>query len=203
MKPLFRILARLYPAAWRKRYGAEFEALIEDARLGLGGALDILRGAFTMQLASWTPLRVLAISAVAGVLTATGIAFAIPTQYSSAAVIAADRQGAGPFDQKTLERMFGRSSLTKIIRDKGMFRDDATKMSIEDVVERFKSDLQISPAVRGYGVGYQVRFVSEDRYLAQQVAQTVAISFVEAQPEFHLVKNADLPLQPINAIFSA
>jgi hypothetical protein len=31
MKRTMRFLARLYPSSWRKRYGAELDALLEDA----------------------------------------------------------------------------------------------------------------------------------------------------------------------------
>jgi hypothetical protein len=35
-------LVRLYPRAWRERYGAEFEGLLEDGAGGLGTALDVM-----------------------------------------------------------------------------------------------------------------------------------------------------------------
>jgi hypothetical protein len=38
-------LVRLYPRAWQARYGEELEALAAARPLGLGGALDLLRGA--------------------------------------------------------------------------------------------------------------------------------------------------------------
>lgn len=38
---LARFLTRLYPARWRKRYGAEFEALLETERAGLGTLFEV------------------------------------------------------------------------------------------------------------------------------------------------------------------
>ena len=38
-------LIRLYPQAWRTRYGAELEDLITLRPLGLGGSIDLIRGA--------------------------------------------------------------------------------------------------------------------------------------------------------------
>jgi hypothetical protein len=38
MRRLLRLAAWLYPPAWRDRYGAEFEALLDDAGPGLAGA---------------------------------------------------------------------------------------------------------------------------------------------------------------------
>ncbi|MBI3208833.1 MAG: hypothetical protein HYZ37_08020 [Candidatus Solibacter usitatus] len=73
MKRLLRILVRLYPADWRRRYGLEFEALLEDARPGLGGALDILKGALIMQLTKNFMIVAAAIVVVLGVLTAMDV----------------------------------------------------------------------------------------------------------------------------------
>jgi hypothetical protein len=45
------LLLRLYPRAWRERYGEELLALIEGQRpLGLGTWLDLLRGALVAHL---------------------------------------------------------------------------------------------------------------------------------------------------------
>lgn len=45
-----RALLRLYPKAWRDRYGEEFEALLEDHAPGVLGSIDIVRGALDVQL---------------------------------------------------------------------------------------------------------------------------------------------------------
>jgi hypothetical protein len=45
MKRSHRLLPRLYPAAWRRRYAEEFAALLEHTRLSPGVVLDILGGA--------------------------------------------------------------------------------------------------------------------------------------------------------------
>lgn len=44
------LLIRLYPAAWRARYGDEFAALLEERPLGPLDVADILLGAFDAQL---------------------------------------------------------------------------------------------------------------------------------------------------------
>jgi hypothetical protein len=38
-------LVRLYPPAWRRRYGAEFRALLDDEPTSISLVLDVLRGA--------------------------------------------------------------------------------------------------------------------------------------------------------------
>ncbi len=42
---LAKALARLYPRNWRERYGAEFEALLEEGTGSLGAALDVMLSA--------------------------------------------------------------------------------------------------------------------------------------------------------------
>lgn len=49
MKPA-RLLIRLYPAAWRRRYGAELEQLLDAEPASIGRALDLLRGAGVIRL---------------------------------------------------------------------------------------------------------------------------------------------------------
>jgi hypothetical protein len=39
---LARVLTRLYPRAWRKRYGEEFQAFLEADRVGVSAAADIV-----------------------------------------------------------------------------------------------------------------------------------------------------------------
>ena len=68
MRRLTRFLTRLYPAAWRKRYEAELDALLEDVKPGWRPLLDILRGAVVMQLRAGSFWRIVAISGLAGLL---------------------------------------------------------------------------------------------------------------------------------------
>ena len=60
MSQLPHLVSRLYPLWWRKRYGDEFNALLDEARPGIGGVLDILKGALAMQFSNpGNPLRIL------------------------------------------------------------------------------------------------------------------------------------------------
>ncbi len=47
---LARLLTRLYPRAWRERYGAEFEALLLDGRGGLRTAADVVGSALSERI---------------------------------------------------------------------------------------------------------------------------------------------------------
>ncbi len=75
MRP--ELLLRLYPRAWRERYGEELSALIQtQSPLGLGAWLDLLRGALAahlhplaarpaiaLRLTRWVPLAAVSVAA--------------------------------------------------------------------------------------------------------------------------------------------
>src|SRR6266545_2940353 len=89
---------RLYPAAWRARYGHELEALLDDLRPGGRDLWDSFRGGILMQLS--TPavyLKLGAVTAVLGALIAGGVSFTLPERYTSTAVMRIS-PGARPAD---------------------------------------------------------------------------------------------------------
>jgi hypothetical protein len=49
MNRLTRTLIRLYPGGWRKRYGAEFEAMLEQVPPGWSANFDLFKGSIRMQ----------------------------------------------------------------------------------------------------------------------------------------------------------
>lgn len=71
MKRAARVLIWLHPSSWRKRYGAEFEALLEDATLSALDGFDIVLGALKMRMTT----NVLTKIVLAG--TAVGVAVAM------------------------------------------------------------------------------------------------------------------------------
>ncbi len=73
-------LLRLYPKAWRARYGDEMEALLESRRPGLRERVDLLRGALDAWLHPAAPSRVPAVSALIGGGLWTITAAAVNTQ---------------------------------------------------------------------------------------------------------------------------
>ncbi len=62
MRTLIRWAARLYPEAWRERYAAEFDALLEDISPSFRDLCDVLGGALKARLTTASPLSL----AVAG-----------------------------------------------------------------------------------------------------------------------------------------
>jgi uncharacterized membrane protein HdeD (DUF308 family) len=54
MRRLIDFFVKLYPKWWRDRYGAEFDALLEDAGASVRTAFNVFLGAFLIQLRTWT-----------------------------------------------------------------------------------------------------------------------------------------------------
>ena len=53
MRYLIRCAAWLYPPRWRRRYGVEFDALLEDVRPGWRELLNVLKGALERSWRDW------------------------------------------------------------------------------------------------------------------------------------------------------
>lgn len=81
MKLLLRAAARLYPRAWRDRYGEEFDALIDDLTPRWRHVFNIVVGAFIMQISRFALIP--AAMAVAGAVVAAAISLAMPPIYAS------------------------------------------------------------------------------------------------------------------------
>ena len=85
MKPLRRLLLRLYPRWWRARYGDEFDALLEESRSGWRSTLDVIKGAFVMRMRGFVtlPLAVALVGAMFGMLRL----HLAPALYASSSIV--------------------------------------------------------------------------------------------------------------------
>lgn len=189
MRYLHRAAASLYPAWWRQRYGAEFDALLDDARPGLGGAFDIAKGALFMQITQpVNPLRVLLAATALGLIFAIGFAFAQQREYRATAVlsITGDPQSL-PDWLRQLNSMansvLSRATLTQVLRNHQLYRDLQRQMPLEDVIEVMRENIRVQP-LRPFTEGeappsFDVSFRHADPATASAVVQTLSEQFVE------------------------
>jgi hypothetical protein len=94
MRRILKLLTRLYPSAWRNRYGTEYEALLDDATPRPQDAFNVLWGAIKMQLTSRSFVRIIFPCTIAGALIAAVISFTVPPRYVSqttVTIIAVDK----------------------------------------------------------------------------------------------------------------
>lgn len=101
--------ARLYPSPWRQRYGAEFDALLEDTRPTLKNAVDVAWGAMEMHMHMLTFSKLALLCGVSGAILATVIAVRMPDKYVSEAVIrvSGDGRSLRVFRDRVLPRALG------------------------------------------------------------------------------------------------
>jgi uncharacterized protein involved in exopolysaccharide biosynthesis len=85
MKWAICLALRLYPQWWRRRYGRELEALVEDSGTGWSAVFDIARGAFVMQIRDFRSIPLLA--ALIGASIGTVTYLRAPALYESSSTI--------------------------------------------------------------------------------------------------------------------
>ena len=105
------LAVRLYPRAWRARYGAELHALIDDEAPGWRAFIDVASGGVVMRIQTSNPAAMAALLGLAAALLAGGGAFAAPARFESRGTIAATlTPDGGPADGALLLSVLGRAA---------------------------------------------------------------------------------------------
>jgi uncharacterized protein involved in exopolysaccharide biosynthesis len=222
MKRWIRFVARLYPASWRRRYGVEFDALLEDAGSDGRAFLDVMKGALAMQIRTWNVARTLAITGVMGALVALGISFAMPRRYVSTAVVeiipqlrlgrpaSAPYQAENDYMNRLAQRVLSRKALTNTIGTFELYRAERARMPIDDVIEIMRKRISIAPIrpaedKNATAIGVSIQFASDDPVTAHTVAQHLTSRLIDENVRetdrtgavtLILLDPANLPLRP-------
>jgi capsular polysaccharide biosynthesis protein len=182
---LIRSAIRLYPASWRRRYGVEFAALLDDAGRDWSDVLDVLLGALKMQTTTWSFGKLAAGFAVAGALLCGALSYlAMPDKYTSDAVLrlqtaqAVIPGNAERFVITLMQNTLGRSSLIDIMKKQNLYTRERTNMPLEDVVERMRHDISFERL--GNSEAFHVRFRYGNAQQAQRSEQELIDSLIAA-----------------------
>ena len=227
MRRLIRMAAWLYPAPWRERYGAEFQALLEDVRPAGRDVWDVLRGALIMQMTAWSLRKVMAMCGFAGLLVAGAIAYAMPANYVSTAVmriapmtmpegttpVAANRQMEERLQQMQTQ-ILSRGSLAAIItrRDFDLYHKQRTSIPLEDIIQEMRSAIRIRPLVTPAANGslpataFTISYEYPNNFKAQAVVNELVSKFVvlnvteqrEKAQNLEVLDPASLPGKPFS-----
>jgi hypothetical protein len=178
MKRVVRFLIHLYPAWWRRRYGQELEALLEDSGSGSRDVWDLFRAAMEMQMKTWSFGRIVMVCGIAGLVLSGAVAFSRPYQYRSLATLKAETQNGSPPDSpaywNALETVaFPPQALSDIIHQQHLYTD----MPIGDSIERLRRGIRMEPISQGL---VQVSFAYKDPVLAERVSQDLAGRLITA-----------------------
>ena len=180
MKTLLGWATRLFPAAWRARYGDEMEALLDDVAPGAGDLWDLVKGALFVRMTSLSFWKILAGCTVAGVLAAGIWSVTLPQRYVSTSVV---RIGADPSSldrlQVAQQAALSRRSLAEIIRrpNLNLYASERKQIPLEDVIQQMRNrDLRLR---RLDAATFTVEFASQNPATAQATVQALVDRLIE------------------------
>ncbi|MEO5925474.1 MAG: hypothetical protein ABIR70_16760 [Bryobacteraceae bacterium] len=189
MDRLTKFASKLYPRWWRERYGEEFTALLEEARPGFRGALDIAKAAFALQLTTYSWKRVVFAGALGGVIVSTLVALSITPQYASTGRVVllvrdtpenAPRIIGNAF-RPLAERTLSRGQLADIISNLNLYPDERMRRSGEDVLEMMKQSISISLETRATNSAtVAIRFEYREPRKAMLATHALVVAFQQA-----------------------
>jgi hypothetical protein len=194
MRRLTRFVLRLYPAAWRKRYRAELEALIEDSGAGWRVIADLLKESIKMQLTTWSFGKLAAVLGLAG-LVAAGVtsAFIAPIYISQAGLritppAGSVMQHATNHLMQMENQILSRTSLSAIIQDPrlDLYASERKTLPLEDVIEKMRRQdirIRIVSLPANSSEAFSVSFSYPDKVKAQRTVQALIAKFQDANLE--------------------
>ena len=191
MSRLPHLVSRLYPSWWRKRYGDEFNALLDEARPGIGGIPDILKGALAMQFSNpGNPLRILGLTTLLGLVAVAIFGLAMERQFRSTATLQTHMPENATLQDtlESLNRMAGQAlsseSLTQIADDRDVHPD----LADADRLERMKEEIEVQvisafPDKQDRPSAFAISFSHSDRNVANGVVQDLTSRFLDTSVE--------------------
>ena len=92
-------------------------------------------------------------------------------------------------------QILAREPLAKLIHDEGLYKEELTRMPLEDLISQMKkSDIRIEP-VAGTRRSFALSFAAPSAALAQGVAWNLATMFADGNA-FSVLESASLPVHP-------
>lgn len=202
MKTLTRVILLIYPRSWRKRYSAEFEALLADIRPGIIDLLDIVLSGIgaRMRVLAARPVwqTILAFMVLGGVL-GTAVAQFLPRQYQSTAVLQVETSTTNRrhIARSVVDGVLEPQSLQQIIKARNLYGD--TSLTEQEQIERLKAATRIS-AVEYPLKAIKIHFVSASPQSAQRITTDLVNLFQQANSGsavFKVIDRASLPSEPV------
>lgn len=197
MRRILNCAMRLYPRAWRERYGQEFAALLEQLEPSWKIVFDTAQGALTMQLRKPGLVALTLTFALAGGLLASVVYWSHPAQYRSRAVLTA-KLGSGPMTtQREAEllgplvaRVLSRRALAELVTELDLYPELRKQQPLEDVLEEMKRSIRIGPAP--VGTATELSFDYPQPYRAQAVVGRLVNRLVVENLRLHSAGTLEL-----------
>jgi capsular polysaccharide biosynthesis protein len=199
---LIHFFARLYPRSWRQRYGAEFDALLEEVRPDGRALANVLTGALAMHIRVWKSWKIFALAVLVGAAVIAGLFAAIPNDYVSRAIVKID----GDADWHTrideintiAQSVESRGRLMQVIAAHGLYERERSSMPADDVIEEMKRNIIIAPLGGQNLPAFSITFHYRDPRQAQQVTEDITSQFLAGNVhsqgiDLQILDPADLP----------
>ena len=158
MRGVAAVIAKLYPRAWRQRYGSEFAALLEDLNPSARTAFNTFTGAIAMQIRTWSYGWIVSISALFAVALFAALLVAVPKTYVSAGTLR--WTGSGTLTQGNLNSLRKRAELvespahlTNLIVSQNLYSRERSGQPANEVVEKVRRQVNVEPMSSQGSVG--------------------------------------------------
>jgi hypothetical protein len=187
MKAPYRLVLLLYPAAWRRRYGRELEALLEDAKPGPRGWFDLFEGGLTMRMNTFRTIPIGC--ALAGATIGAILTLWTPTLFGSSATILVNTGDDGSKRTRDV-----RIPIDRALQASGGTRHATSVMLLRDRHAAAQATLTLT-------------YVDRDPSHAQRVAEQLAAAIVADAGgpggSAEIVAAPRLPISPVERDYSA
>ena len=185
--------ARLYPLAWRERYGEEFAAMIEDlpegrARWTTVG--DVVRGALFMRVRRGV-MGMALMGGLAGLAMAAGVSLAMPDRYVTGALVRVERSVGDVALTAMVKRSLEPEKLEKLAAKYRLYGG-------EEAAIRIQQDVRVSyvkPRADG-SRAIRIDFEHGAPEVARQVASELTAALLQAETGLTLLDSPLLPTTP-------
>jgi len=173
MRRLLRFAARLYPHRWRQRYGAEFEALLDDLNPGWRDILDVVRGGMMVRFKESARAGSVFTFAFIGAAAMICVAFWLPAQYTSTGLIQprAERQRI----PEIVQGVMSRKELASLIQRLDLYAAERRNTPLEKVIDNMRRKIEFRPD----NGNVTVTFTYSEPKAAQMVTQDFISKFIE------------------------
>ncbi|HXI42443.1 MAG TPA: hypothetical protein VNH83_20840 [Bryobacteraceae bacterium] len=184
MKRAIRFIVGLYPARWRRRYGVEFDALLEDISPSLLDLFDVLQGALEMHVTIGTLGKSAAVFGAACALLAGGVSLTLPDVYRSLVLIHVRTAEGQPAtlnayrSQLTdvVEHALSQESLLAIMEKENLYQRERLNRPMDVVINKMRQDVRI---VAKSTDAIEVSFDGPDAVRAQRITLDLVDKLVE------------------------
>ena len=154
MKHWNRLITKLYPRAWRNRYGEEFQALLEEVPPGWRPLFNVIWSGLATQVRVWNKGRILTAMAIVGGVAGFSASMAIPKQYASGATIQVfpvpsqllpNDQSASKSVTEVAQRAWSSPRLAHIVEAFDLYEYERAKAPLGDAVEVMRKAILVRP----------------------------------------------------------